>query len=176
MSDALQDSRFRDLEVEALIGLYLRFALAAGFLSAVADRVGLWGPPGAEGVAWGDFSAFVDYTATLVPYVPEASVPALGAAVTGAEVLLGIALILGYRLRWTATASGFLLLLFALSMALWTGFKSALDASVFAASGGAFLLAFVSRQPLSLGARSLGSMKPKGQNGMDESDNRTGAE
>jgi hypothetical protein len=30
---------------------------AAGFLSAVADRFGLWGPPGAPNVAWGGVAA-----------------------------------------------------------------------------------------------------------------------
>jgi|GEM_PF-4494908 len=29
---------------------FLRFSLAAGLLSAVADRLGLWGPPGTPNV------------------------------------------------------------------------------------------------------------------------------
>ena len=33
----------------AVAAIFLRFALAAGFLSAVADRFGLWGPPGTPG-------------------------------------------------------------------------------------------------------------------------------
>lgn len=32
--------------------LLLRLALAASFLAAVADRFGLWGAPGAPGLAW----------------------------------------------------------------------------------------------------------------------------
>ena len=44
---------------------FLRIALAAGFLSAVADRFGLWGPPGTPGVAWGNWSEFLDYVAAL---------------------------------------------------------------------------------------------------------------
>ena len=38
---------------------FRRLALAAGFLSAVADRFGLWGPPGAPNVAWGEWQPFV---------------------------------------------------------------------------------------------------------------------
>jgi hypothetical protein len=33
----------------------LRVALAFSFLSAVADRFGLWGQFGVDGVSWGDF-------------------------------------------------------------------------------------------------------------------------
>jgi len=33
-------------------------------LSAVADRFGLWGPPRAANVSWGDWPHFVAYTAT----------------------------------------------------------------------------------------------------------------
>ena len=45
----------------------MRMALAAGFLSAVADRFGLWGPIGTPGVSWGGFAKFLDYTATILP-------------------------------------------------------------------------------------------------------------
>src|SRR5689334_17930898 len=43
----------------------LRVALAFSFLSAVADRFGLWGQFG-SGVAWGDFERFTAYTAQLL--------------------------------------------------------------------------------------------------------------
>jgi hypothetical protein len=39
-----------------IVRLLARFALGASFLSAVADRCGLWGPYGAKNVAWGDFA------------------------------------------------------------------------------------------------------------------------
>lgn len=51
----------------ALAAVFLRLALAAGFLSAVADRLGLWGPPGTPGVAWGGFGPFLAYTGRPVP-------------------------------------------------------------------------------------------------------------
>jgi hypothetical protein len=36
-----------------IVRLFARFALGASFLSAVADRFGLWGPHGAKNVSWG---------------------------------------------------------------------------------------------------------------------------
>ena len=42
--------------------LFARLALGASFLSAVADRFGLWGPYGAKNVSWGTFAHFVEYT------------------------------------------------------------------------------------------------------------------
>jgi thiosulfate dehydrogenase (quinone) large subunit len=124
-----------------LIVLYARIALGAGFLSAVADRFGVWGAPGARNVAWGDFGHFLAYTAKVNPYLTASLVPAVGWFVTVCEVVLGIALIAGVQVRLAAILSGFLLLGFATGMTIGTGIKTALDASVFAASAGAFLLA-----------------------------------
>lgn len=120
---------------------FLRVALAAGFLSAVADRFGLWGPAGAANVAWGAWQAFVDYVAKLNWFAPPASTPILAWAATVAEVVLGIGLLIGWQLRWFALAAGLLLLSFAITMTLALGVKAPLDFSVFAAAGGAFLLA-----------------------------------
>ena len=36
----------------------LRWALAVTILSAVADRFGIWGPPGSANVSWGDWPHF----------------------------------------------------------------------------------------------------------------------
>jgi thiosulfate dehydrogenase (quinone) large subunit len=130
-----------DPRYERFSTMYLRLALAAAFLSAVADRFGLWGPPGAPNVAWGDFSHFLAYTATLNPWLPAAAIPVLGWVVTVAEVGLGIALAAGLWTRPAALLAGVLLLLFGLGMTVGTGVKSPLDASVFSASAGAFLLA-----------------------------------
>jgi putative oxidoreductase len=120
---------------------FLRVALAAGFLSAVADRFGLWGPAGAANVAWGAWQPFVDYVAKLNWFAPPASTPILAWAATVAEVVLGIGLLIGWQLRWFALAAGLLLLSFAITMTLALGVKAPLDFSVFAAAGGAFLLA-----------------------------------
>jgi hypothetical protein len=60
---------------------------------------------------------------------------------TIAEVVLAILLLVGYRVVWTATASGILLLLFALAMTVALGPKAPLDYSVYAAAAAAFLVA-----------------------------------
>ena len=66
----------------ALAAVVLRVALAAGFLSSVADRFGLWGPAGTPGVAWGSMDPFLTYTHELLWYLPAVLVPAAGWAAT----------------------------------------------------------------------------------------------
>src|SRR5262249_39934953 len=51
------------MRIRCYATLYLRLAVAAGFLTSVSDRFGLWGPPGAPNVAWGGFQQFGAYTA-----------------------------------------------------------------------------------------------------------------
>ncbi len=127
------------------VGYFLRFALGAAFLSAVADRFGWWGPPGTPGVVWGAFEHFAAYTATLNPFVPTAAIPALAWAVTVLEIVLGLFLLAGFRLKETALASALLLLAFAVAMALFVGIKAPFDYSVFSASAAAFALAVMAR-------------------------------
>jgi len=122
------------------ISLGARVALAAGFLSAVGDRFGLWGRPGAPNVVWGNWANFVDYTSVLNWFAPRPVVAFLAAVATAAEVGLALLLIAGYQLRWTAYASGVLLLLFAIAMTFGVSAKAPLDYSVFAAAAAAFLL------------------------------------
>src|SRR3954452_2578018 len=123
----------------------MRMALAAGFLSAVADRFGLWGPIGTPGVSWGGFAKFLDYTATLLPYLPNTLVAVAGWAATVAESLLGVALLAGLRVRLAALASGVLLLTFAIAMTTALAPEAPLSCSVWTAATAAFLLA--SNQP-----------------------------
>jgi uncharacterized membrane protein YphA (DoxX/SURF4 family) len=130
--------------------LFARLALAAGFLSAVFDRFGVWGPSGAPGVAWGDFATFTAYAAKINPWAPAALMAAIAWTATLAEVALALLLLAGYKTRWAALGSGVLLLLFALGMTAGTGVKSAFDASVFAASAAGFLLSTQTRFPFSL--------------------------
>jgi hypothetical protein len=63
--------------------LFARLAAAAGFLGAVSDRFGLWGPKEARHVAWGDMQHFFAYTATLNPWFPTQVIPAVGNFVKG---------------------------------------------------------------------------------------------
>jgi len=83
----------------ALAAIFLRVALAAGFLSAVADRFGLWGPAGTRGVAWGGFDPFLAYTGQLLWYLPAGLVPAAGWVATVLEVALAVGLLAGVQLR-----------------------------------------------------------------------------
>src|SRR5215472_5611084 len=123
------------------ISVFARIALGFSFLSAVADRFGLWGSYGLPNVSWGDFSHFVAYTGKLNWFMPSVAIPALAWAATGLETLLGIVLVLGAFTRVAAFLSGWLLLLFALSMTFALGLKAPLNFSVFTASAAAFLLA-----------------------------------
>src|SRR5262245_41607026 len=65
----------------------MRMALAAGFLSAVADRFGLWGPIGTPGMSWGRFAKFLDDTATILPYLSTTLVAVAGWAATVAAFI-----------------------------------------------------------------------------------------
>lgn len=123
--------------------LLLRLSLAASFLSAVADRFGLWGSPGSGEVAWGNFENFVAYTALLNPYVPSVAIPALAWIATILEVLVAIGLILGFRLRVVAAVSATLLSIFAMSMSLTTGFEGPLSYSVWTAASASLVLSTI---------------------------------
>ena len=121
--------------------LCVRLALGFTFLSAVADRFGLWGPNGSKNVAWGDWRHFLLYAATLNWYLPAAFQAPAAIAATIAEVTFGVALIAGLYLRTAAYGSACLLALFALSMMFARGIKAPLDYSVFVDAAAAFLLA-----------------------------------
>lgn len=128
--------------LSAAAALFTRWAVALGYLSAVADRLGLWGPPGAPRVIWGTWQPFVAYTAKLNPYASPAIAQFLAVAATLAEVLLAIALLVGWRLRATALASAALASSFVLAMTLSLGPKAPLDYSVLAVVAASLLLAF----------------------------------
>jgi uncharacterized membrane protein YphA (DoxX/SURF4 family) len=132
--------------------VFLRMALGVSFLSAVADRFGVWGAYGQPNVGWGNFSRFVAYTGKLNSFAPTALIPALAWAATFGEILLGLALIVGFFTRTAAFLSGLLLLVFALTMTFALGIKAPLDFSVFSASAGAFLLAGWGKYPFSIDA------------------------
>jgi len=58
--------------------LLLRIGLGVGFLSAVADRLGLWGAFVQPNVEWGNFSRFLEYSHTLNSYLPARMILPLG--------------------------------------------------------------------------------------------------
>ncbi|HEY4324645.1 MAG TPA: DoxX family protein [Mucilaginibacter sp.] len=120
--------------------LVLRLALGIGFLMPVMDRLGLMGSYGSAGVTWGDLSHFTDYTNTLVPFAsrPIASVMALLA--TFAEVVFGICLIIGFRIKEAALGAGILTLLFGLCMGIFLSVGAPFSYPVFVFTGGALVL------------------------------------
>jgi uncharacterized membrane protein YphA (DoxX/SURF4 family) len=135
--------------LRGLTSLFLRLALGLSFLSALADRFGLWGAFGRPNGSWGTFARFVMYTGKLNWFVPEGLIPALAIIATCAEGLLGLCLVFGWHTRIAALLSGILLTLFGVTMAAALGVKAPLDFSVFSAAGGALLLATCTEFPVS---------------------------
>lgn len=128
-----------------LIKVFLRLAISLSFLSAVADRFGMWP---VEVSVWGNWKSFVDYTTVINPWMPVSIIPALAAIATAVEIVLGIFLFIGFKTELAAKMSGFLLLIFALSMTFSIGIKSGFDYSVFTASAAAFGLSLLKEKYL----------------------------
>src|SRR5262245_37065962 len=124
---------------------FLRLSITGGFLSGVADRLGIWCAPGTPNVAVGACAPFVEYTGKLNWFAPAPVVSSLALAATFSETVLAVGLIVCWQLRWFALGSGLLLLSFALTITLALGIKAPLNYSVFAASAGAFFLATSTR-------------------------------
>jgi uncharacterized membrane protein YphA (DoxX/SURF4 family) len=127
----------RKLSLDRLVDLFARLALAAGFLSGIASRFGLWG----KGVGYGNFANFARYTAEVNSFMPASTIPFLAWAATVAELGLGVTVLLPIARRWVALGCALLLALFGISMAISFGIKSPLDYSVFSACAAALLLA-----------------------------------
>ena len=122
------------------IKLFLRVAIALSFLSAVADRFGLW----SESVSvWGTWDNFVAYTQIINPWIPVSIITAVALTATVAEIVFALALLIGFKTELVAHLSGLLLLLFALSMTFSVGIKGVFDYSVFSASAAAFALSLM---------------------------------
>ncbi|MBB4807760.1 putative membrane protein YphA (DoxX/SURF4 family) [Chryseobacterium defluvii] len=117
--------------------LFLRLALAVTMLSAVADRFGWWG----KNSAWGNWENFEKYTRQLTFFLPESLSRLSAYGATFLEIILPLMLFFGYKTKAAAYGTGFLLLIFALSMTIALGFKAPLDYSVWVGSAAAFLLA-----------------------------------
>lgn len=119
------------------IKIFLRLSISIGFLSAVADRFGLWSK---EVSAWGNWENFVNYTKVLNPLVPESLIEPAAIIATVAEIIFPVFLLLGFKTELFAKLSGYLLLIFALSMTFSIGIKGPLDYSVFTAAAACFAL------------------------------------
>lgn len=124
-----------------LAQLFLRITIAVSFLSAVADRFGLWGTPGSNFVSWGNWQNFVAYTNSVNSFINPNWGNAMAGIATFLEIILALLLLVGYRIKIAAITSGILLLLFAFAMTISFGPKPAFDYSVWTAAAAAFLLA-----------------------------------
>jgi thiosulfate dehydrogenase (quinone) large subunit len=120
-----------------IIEWFLRIALSAGLLSAVADRFGVWSK---KVSAWGNWENFIAYTQKINPLIPNNFIPFFAYTATALEIAFGILLLTNFKTIWIARGCGCLLLLFALAMTFSNGIKAPLDYSVFCASAGAFAL------------------------------------
>jgi hypothetical protein len=123
-----------------LLNWFTRLALSAAFLSAVADRFGLWGPPGGPGVSWGDMAHFMVYAGKVNSFLPARLIPTVGWVATVSEIVFGLGLLTGKATRCFGVGSGILLTMFGVAMAFSFGIKSPLNFSVFSAAAAAFWL------------------------------------
>jgi len=129
----------------AQAGLVLRIVLGITILSAVADRFGLWGAPGSNGVAWGNWENFVVYTQTLNPFASKSTAEILGAVATFFEILLSLLLIFGFKTRIAALGTTALMLVFSIAMAISVSVKAPFDYSVLTSAAAAFLLSTIGK-------------------------------
>lgn len=122
--------------------LLLRVALGIGFLTTVSDRLGLF-PAGTRNIEWGAWDKFIDYTATLMPFLDRPAVNVMGGLATFFEAAIGILLIIGFKTRYTAIASCGLTFIFALAMTIFLGIKAPINFAVFSTCTGSLLLSTI---------------------------------
>lgn len=130
--------------------LLLRFAIGIGFILPVLDRLGILGSPGDPNVGWGNWTNFIDYTNSLMPYLNKSLANIMGWIATIAEAVFGILLIIGFKTRTVALGSFALTLAFALSMLFFAGYRAPFNYSVFVCSTASFLLASISTYRFSI--------------------------
>lgn len=131
------------MKQEKIIEWFLRISLSVGFLSAVADRFGLWNN---ELSAWGNWEAFAKYTNILLPFASYNTASILGGVATFLEIIFALLLLTNFKTVLIAKCSGALLLAFALSMVFALNAKAPLDYSVFTASAAAFALSILTKR------------------------------
>jgi len=113
---------------------FVQMALAAAFVSVVADRYGVWGSTGAEAILGsflpGELLRIGTWIASLV------------------EVLLVFALLAGWQLRRATLLAAILLLLHAIVMFVSQGLAAPLGYFVLSGASAAFLLFALERSLL----------------------------
>lgn len=123
-----------------LVSLLMRLFVGIAFLGSVADRFGLFGGPGSEGVSWGSFPEFVTYTENVNAFLPAALAPALAVIATAFELVIGVAIMFGRWQRPASAAAACLLATFGLAMTISLGAFSTFQYSVWLLAGGSFML------------------------------------
>jgi len=121
--------------------LFLRLALGIGFILPVMDRFGWLGTPGPPTVSWGNWSVFLDYTNTLMPFLTRPVTNVMAIIATAGELVFAILLIVGYKIKLAAIGSFLLTLAFALSMFVFANYRAPFNYSVFVVSASSLLLA-----------------------------------
>lgn len=121
--------------------LITRLALGVGFILPISDRLGLLGAAGSPGVAWGNWPNFVTYTNQILPFLNPSLANVAALLATAAEIVFGIGLVLGIRVREMALGSAALTAVFGVFMAIFLGPKAPFDYPVFVFTGAALLLA-----------------------------------
>ena len=113
--------------------------MSEAFLSAIADRFGLYGKYGALGVSW-DWTHSLQFVAYLNWFIPKALIPTLGAVETIIEFGLAVALLVGVCQRIVAWSSAVLLMSFAVTRTIALGVKVPLGIQHGSAACCAFIL------------------------------------
>ncbi|MDR0194113.1 MAG: DoxX family protein [Myroides sp.] len=130
--------------------LFLRIAISISFLSAVGDRLGYWGKPGELNVSWGNWENFLAYSNSLNSFFSPTYGQVLALLATLSEITLAVMLLIGFKIKHSAIASGILLTLFAVAMSLSIGIKVSFDYSVWIGASACFLLSGITYYPYSL--------------------------
>ncbi|MGZ4100251.1 MAG: DoxX family membrane protein, partial [Bacteroidia bacterium] len=117
--------------------LFLRLALAATYISGYSSRINLFG---GHPAGW---QKFLKYASEVNSFAPQLLQPFLAITATVLEITFSILLIVGFKTRQVAIASGTLTFLFAMAMTYSFGVKEPLDDGVFVNFTSAFLLAAI---------------------------------
>jgi putative oxidoreductase len=122
--------------------LIIRIFFAYEFGSAVADRLGWFGPPG-SGVSWGDFAHFVAYTHRVNAFLPLSFAFPLAVLATIAESTFTVTLLFGICTRLAGLGAAILLLLFGSAMTASGLAQGQFDYAVFLLAAGAWYLSAI---------------------------------
>lgn len=132
--------------------LFTRLALGLGFLLPVFDRLGFMGPPGSAQAAWGDWKHFVTYTHILMPFTSLYIAHIAGLIATIAECILGVCLIVGYKVKWMGLGAAAITVTFAVFMIASSGIGAPFKYPVFVFTGAGLLLCTQQSFPWSVDA------------------------